>query len=87
MTTAVRVLDSIGPRCLGRSAMEPRTLFGRMWTVNLLLWIVAVLVVLWLLGVVVPGFSMGGLVHVLLVIAVIVLIVWLVQFMMGRRSL
>jgi hypothetical protein len=55
--------------------------------VNLLLIIVAVLVILWLLGIVIPGFSFGGLVHILVIIAVILLIIWLIQFILGRRSL
>jgi uncharacterized protein DUF5670 len=48
-----------------------------------MLWtIVVILVVLWLLGLV-SGTTLGGLVHVLLVIAVIVLVVNLLQ---GRRG-
>jgi hypothetical protein len=51
---------------------------GRMlWT------IFVILLVLWLLGLV-SGYTMGGVIHVLLVIAVIVLIVRLIQ---GRRVL
>ena len=34
---------------------------------DILLWIVIVLVVLWLLGFVIPGFSFGGLIHILVV--------------------
>ena len=46
---------------------------GRMiWT------IFVVLVILWLLGFV-SGYAMGGLIHILLVIAVIVLVVGLLQ--------
>ena len=45
-------------------------------------WTIAViLLVLWLLGLV-TGYTLGGLIHILLVIAVIVLIVRLIQ---GRR--
>jgi hypothetical protein len=40
--------------------------------------IFVVLVVLWLLGFV-SGYAMGGLIHILLVIAVIVLVVGLLQ--------
>ena len=48
-----------------------------------MLWTVAVvLVVLWLLGLV-SSYTMGGLIHVLLVIAVIVVLLNLIQ---GRRS-
>ena len=47
-----------------------------------MLWTIAViLLVLWLLGLV-TGYTLGGLIHILLVIAVIVLIVRLIQ---GRR--
>lgn len=47
-----------------------------------MLWtILIILVVLWLLGLV-SGYTLGGVIHILLVIAVIVLIVRLVQ---GRR--
>jgi hypothetical protein len=53
--------------------------------VNLLLIIVAILVVLWLLGIAVPGFSFGGLIHILLIIALVVLVIWLVQYLLGRR--
>jgi Family of unknown function (DUF5670) len=47
-----------------------------------MLWtIFAVLIVLWLLGLV-SGYAFGGLIHILLVIAVIVLVINLLQ---GRR--
>ena len=47
-----------------------------------MLWtIVAVLVVLWLLGMV-SSYTMGGVLHILLVIAVIVIVVRLLQ---GRK--
>jgi len=45
--------------------------------------VVVVLLILWALGLV-TSYTMGGLIHVLLVIAVIVLIV---NFLTGRRSL
>ena len=49
-----------------------------------MLWtICAVLIVLWLLGLV-TGTTMGGLIHFLLVIAIIVL---LVRIISGRRAL
>jgi hypothetical protein len=49
-----------------------------------MLWtIVVILVVLWALGMV-SAYTMGGLIHVLLVIAVIVVIVQVIQ---GRRLL
>ena len=46
---------------------------------EIMLWtIVVVLVILWLLGFV-SGYALGGLIHLLLVIAVIVLVVGLFQ--------
>ena len=49
-----------------------------------MLWtIFVILLVLWLLGLV-SGYTMGGVVHILLVIAIIVLVVRLIQ---GRRVL
>jgi len=47
-----------------------------------MLWTIAViLIVLWLLGLV-SSYTMGGLIHVLLVVAIIMV---LVQFIQGRR--
>jgi uncharacterized membrane protein len=47
-----------------------------------MLWTICViLVVLWLLGLV-SGYTMGGIIHVLLAIAIIVLVIRLIQ---GRR--
>jgi hypothetical protein len=49
-----------------------------------MLWtILVILLVLWLLGVV-TSYTMGGLIHILLVVAVIILVVRLVS---GRRVL
>jgi uncharacterized membrane protein YtjA (UPF0391 family) len=49
-----------------------------------MLWtICAIFLILWLLGLV-SGYTMGGVIHILLVIAIIVIIVRLVQ---GRRVL
>jgi len=49
-----------------------------------MLWTICViLLILWLLGLV-SGYTMGGVIHILLVIAIIVIIVRLVQ---GRRVL
>ena len=49
-----------------------------------MLWtIFVILLILWLLGLV-SGYTMGGVVHILLVIAIIVLVVRLIQ---GRRVL
>jgi hypothetical protein len=50
---------------------------------NMLLTIAIVLIVLWLLGLV-SSYTIGGLIHILLVIAVIILLVRLIQ---GRRIL
>jgi len=48
-----------------------------------MLWtIVAVLLILWVLGLV-SSYTMGGLIHILLVIAIIVILVNVIQ---GRRS-
>ncbi len=48
-----------------------------------MLWTICVILfVLWLLGFI-SGYAMGGLIHVLLVIAVIVLVIQLIQ---GRRG-
>lgn len=49
-----------------------------------MLWtIVVVLVILWLLGLV-TSYTMGGLIHILLVIAIIVILLRVIQ---GRRPL
>jgi len=49
-----------------------------------MLWtIVVVLIVLWLLGLV-SSYTMGGLIHILLVIAIIVVLLNVIQ---GRRAL
>ncbi|MGA2107306.1 MAG: lmo0937 family membrane protein [Syntrophorhabdales bacterium] len=49
-----------------------------------MLWtIFVILLILWLLGLV-SGYTMGGVIHILLVIAIIVLVVRLIQ---GRRVL
>ena len=49
-----------------------------------MLWtIVVILLVLWLLGLV-TSYTMGGLIHILLVLAIIIVVVNLIQ---GRRTL
>jgi hypothetical protein len=49
-----------------------------------MLWtIAAILIVLWLLGLI-TSYTMGGFIHILLVIAVVVILVNLIQ---GRRAL
>ena len=50
---------------------------GMLWT------IFVILLILWLLGLV-SGYTLGGVVHILLVIALVVLVVRLIQ---GRRVL
>ena len=48
-----------------------------------MLWtLVVILIVLWLLGIV-TSYTLGGVIHILLVIAIIVIVVNLIQ---GRRS-
>jgi len=48
-----------------------------------MLWTIAVvLIILWLLGLV-SSYTMGGLIHILLVIAIVMI---LVNFISGRRS-
>jgi hypothetical protein len=54
-----------------------------MGEVTMLETLVVILIVLWLLGLV-TSYTMGGLIHALLVIAVIVILVRLIQ---GRRAM
>jgi hypothetical protein len=51
---------------------------------NLLLAVGVILFVLWLLGLI-TSYTLGGYVHIVLVIAIIFLVIWLVMFVMGRR--
>jgi len=53
------------------------------WRLRMLMTLAIVLIVLWLLGMV-SAYTMGGLIHVLLVVAVIVVLVRVVQ---GRKVL
>ena len=62
-------------RALGSVGNLFRRMMNMLWTIFL------VLVVLWLLGVV-SSYTLGGFIHVLLVLAVIALLVQLIQ---GRR--
>ena len=49
-----------------------------------MLWtIIVILVILWLLGLI-SGYTMGGVIHLLLVIAIVVVVVRVIQ---GRRGL
>jgi hypothetical protein len=51
-----------------------------------MLWtIFAILVVLWLLGFI-GGYAFGGLIHILLIIALVVLAIQLFQMFSGRRG-
>lgn len=51
---------------------------------SIMLWtICVVLVILWLLGLV-SGYTMGGIIHILLVIAIVVVLIRVIQ---GRRPL
>ena len=62
---------------LGAWALSQREEVAMLWT------IFVILLVLWLLGVV-TSYSLGGFIHVLLVIAVIMAVMQLIQ---GRRAL
>jgi hypothetical protein len=66
-------LAALSRACSGTAAKGDAML----WT------IVVILLILWLLGLV-SSYTMGGLIHLLLVIAVIIIVVNLIQ---GRRSL
>jgi hypothetical protein len=64
-------------RCLWFLGLFQREEVAMLWT------IFVILLVLWLLGVV-TSYSLGGFIHVLLVIAVILAVMQLIQ---GRRAL
>jgi hypothetical protein len=53
------------------------------WSDTMLMTIATILIILWLLGMV-TSYTMGGLIHILLVIAVVVILVRVIQ---GRRVL
>jgi hypothetical protein len=70
------------PRTLAR---RPSVLMGRKensWRRKMLWTIFVILLVLWLLGVV-SSYTLGGFIHILLVIALVVL---LIQLITGRRA-
>ena len=70
-------------RCFVPSAAPPAW-FGSILKGHAMLWTIAVvLIVLWALGLV-SAYTMGGFVHVLLVLAVVVLVIQLAQ---GRKVL
>ena len=67
----------------GTHAAEARALSLRPEEVLVLSTIIVVLLVLWLLGVV-TSYTLGGLIHVLLVVAIIVVLIRIIQ---GRNPL
>ena len=69
--------DRASHRGAGRWSTEPRKVHSMLYT------IAVVLVILWLLGLV-TSYTVGGFIHVLLVIAIIMI---LVNFISGRRTL
>ena len=56
----------------------PRVSYSKTGDKNMLYTLIAVLVILWLLGLV-TSYTMGGLIHLLLVIALIVIVIRLLQ--------
>jgi hypothetical protein len=78
----VRSLAELRPCPLKRRSPGPRDLAQKQG--NHMLWTICViLIVLWLLGLV-TGTTMGGLIHILLVIAIIVV---LVRVISGKKPL
>jgi hypothetical protein len=73
-----RVKDGKNGLLVGRIRSQAR----RDWRTVMFWTILVILVVLWLLGLV-TSYTMGGLIHLLLVVAVIIVIIRLVS---GRRS-
>jgi len=67
--------------CMGRATMRRRSPMKKEATV--LYTIAVVLIILWLLGLV-SAYTMGGFIHVLLVIAVVVILLRLIS---GRQAL
>jgi hypothetical protein len=67
----------IGPVALGLHGVVRKRRKNMLWT------IAAVLVILWLIGLV-SSYTLGGFIHILLVLAVIVVLVRLIS---GRRVL
>jgi hypothetical protein len=63
--------------------ISPRPWTAGNWEETMLWTIFVVLLVLWLLGVV-SSYTLGGFIHILLVVAVILLVLQLVQ---GRRAI
>jgi hypothetical protein len=79
----VRVVFALRPQAIGS---ETRCLHTERFhkKENHMLWTIAViLIVLWLLGLV-SSYTLGGFIHILLVLAVVVILINLIQ---GRRAL
>jgi hypothetical protein len=66
---------------LRKDILTPHARFADLREKNMLYTIAIVLVVLWLLGLV-TSYTMGGFIHVLLVIAIVVIVIRVIQ---GRR--
>jgi hypothetical protein len=66
-------------RSIWRQADGCRTLIG---DTDMLMTLAIILLILWVLGLV-SSYTMGGLIHILLVVAIVVI---LVQFIQGRRG-
>jgi hypothetical protein len=67
---------SIGFEHLGSCVVRSPEVLGMLWT------LFVILLVLWLLGIV-SSYTLGGFIHLLLVLAVVVLII---QLITGRRA-
>jgi hypothetical protein len=66
------------------SAKEPENRTAKEWKVHSMLYTIAVvLIILWLLGLV-TSYTVGGFIHILLVVAIIMILVNLIN---GRRTL
>lgn len=77
------ISDRFSHLCKGVSVFSHRILTSKYQIMGNLLYVVAVILVIgWLIGFV--GYSAGGLIHVLLVIAIIVVILRVIQ---GRKVL
>jgi Flp pilus assembly protein TadB len=88
MASEAKILRSFSQKEAGASLMERKRLElpGRMGIKRRrpMLWtIFVILLILWLLGLV-SGYTIGGFIHVLLVIAIVVVLIRIIQ---GRRPL
>ena len=66
-----------GKRGVARQLRKRRRRYEMLWT------IVMILLILWLLGIV-TSYTMGGLIHILLVVAIVVVLIRVIQ---GRRPI